>query len=425
MTHSDNSRRDLLGVGAGLVLAGLTLPAAAQQPPRALPSSGRQMLSTASFGAVGDGAVDDSASLQAALDAAFAPGGPGFLLIPPGTYKVSRTLRVASIEGQRGDLGHNHGISAHGARLVSIIADGSNVLEFVSRSTVRFLLIEGLDILGGGHEGNGIHLECEYKEHYLYNFCLRDVTVQGCGGDGCLMIGNVFEGQVTNCYFRDNKRNGATFGHGARAGILSAIHVFCCVFGQNGQHGAAMINGCYDVAFHGCYFLLNGKYGLVAENGCTLLSNCGFENNHEKASSFAEGGAGMALQGFGTLIGCTAYSMFKQTRMLQAYVVGQLVVIGCAGSGDGAAKAAGLARIGGEKRARATIMGSNGAIEYIQGFEALEIGADGAGVRFGSDWRSPNLPRMGDYRLWIDQQGRLRLKKGMPTSEGDGAPVGA
>jgi hypothetical protein len=424
MTHSDNRRRDLLGVGAGLALAGLTRPAAAQQPPPVRPP-GRQMLSTAAFGAVGDGATDDSASLQTALDAAFAPGGPGFLLIPPGTYKVSRTLRVASLEGERGDLTRHHGISAHGARLVSTIADGSNVLEFISRSTVRFLLIEGLDILGGGREGNGLHLECEYKEHYLYNLCLRDVVVQGCGGDGCLMIGNVFEGQVINSYFRDNKRNGATFGHGARAGILSAIHVFGCVFGQNGQHGAAMINGCYDVAFHGCYFLLNGKYGLVGENGCTLLSNCGFENNHEKAPSFAEGGAGMALQGFGTLIGCTAYSMFQQTRLLQAYVVGQLVMIGCGGSGDGAAKGAGLARIGGEKGARATIMGGSGAVEYIQGFEALEIAAGGAGVQFGSDWRSPNLARLGEYRLWIDQQGRLRLKKGTPTSDADGAPVGA
>jgi hypothetical protein len=425
MTHSDNGRRGVLGIGAGLALAGLALPAAAQQQPRTLPPPGRQMLSTASFGAVGDAVADDSAALQAALDAAFAPSGPGFLLIPPGTYRISRTLRVTSLEGQRGDVGRNHGISAHGAQLLSTITDGSNILEFNSRSTVRFLLIEGLDILGGGREGNGLHLTCEYKEHYLYNFCLRDVAVQACGGDGCVMIGNVFEGQIINSYFRDNGRNGVTFGHGARAGILSAIHVFGCVFGQNGQHGVAMINGCYDVAFHGCYFLLNGKYGLVAENGCTLLSDCGFENNHEKAASFAEGGAGMALQGFGTLIGCTSYSIFKQTRLLQVHVVNQLVMIGCHGSGDAAAKGAGLARIGGEKRARATIMGSSGAVEYIQGFEALEIGIDGAGVRFGSDWKSSNLPRLGEYRMWVDQQGRLRLKKGIPTSDGDGAPVGA
>lgn len=417
-------RREWLA-GAGLALSALPVAALAQQPmPRQQPAP-RQMLSAASFGATGDGTADDTAALQAALDAAFASGGPGFLMIPPGTYRVSRTLRIHTQSGERGHLTRNNGISGHGARLLSTIQSGGNVLEFISNATVRFLLIEGLDILGSGREGDGIHLECEHKEHFLYNLCLRDVTVQACGGDGCRMLGNVFEGQLINCYFRDNKRNGVTLGHGMRAGILSAIHAFGCVFGQNGQYGVAMVNGCYDVGFHGCYFLLNGKYGLVAENGCTLLSNCGFENNHESAASFEKGDAGIMLQGFATLISCTAYSMFKQQRLLRAYVVGQLVMIGCSGSGDARAKGAGLARIGGEKNARATIIGASGAIEYINGFEALEIGGAAGGISFGAGWNSANQARLGDYRLWIDQRGRLRLKKGAPSSDEDGTPVGA
>jgi len=422
MMPVDPRRRGLLGVGAGLALAGLPMAATAQQPPR---PPDRAMLSAASFGARGDGTTDDTAALQAALDAAFAPAGPGFLVIPPGTYRVTRTLRVATLRGEKGNIGRSHGILAHGARLNSTIADGSNVFEFISHSTVRFLLIEGLDILGTGREGHGVLLECESKEHYLYNFCLRDVTVQGCGGDGCRMMGNVFEGQVINTYLRDNKKNGMTLGHGARAGILSAIHVFGCVFGQNGNVGVAMINGCYDAAFHGCYFLLNAKHGLVASNGCTLLSNCGFENNHESASGFDKGDAGIWLQGFGTLIGCTAYSMFNQTRLIEAYVVGQLVMIGCAGSGDARASRAGLARIGGEKRGRATIVAPSGAVEYAKGFEGLELSAPGGGVRFGSHWQSPNLAQLGDYRLWIDGKGRLRFKNGAPTSDEDGSAVGA
>lgn len=385
------------------------------------------MLSASSFGAKGDGASDDSAALQAALDAAFAPEGPGFLTLPPGTYRVARTLRIGPPAGERGDLTRRHGIVANGARLLSAIADGSNVLEFISRSTQRFFTIEGLDILGNGREGHGLLIECEHKEHFLYNFGLHDIAIQGCGGDGARLIGNVFEGQIINCYFRDNRKNGATFGHGARAGILSSIHVFGSVFGQNGQYGAAMINGCYDVGYHGCYFLLNGKHGLMARNGCTLLSNCGFENNHESARDFASGGAGIWLQNFGALIGCTGYSMFKQTRLIQAYVVNHFVMIGCVGTGDAAAKGANLALLSGERRksARAVVMACQGEVEYKDGFEALEIGGKDGGVRFGADWRSPNLAQLGDYRLWVDRKGKLRMKAGAPASDEDGGVVGS
>jgi hypothetical protein len=420
---TDDRRRALLGLGAGAALAALPAIARAQQKQQG-PAPGRQMLSAASFGARGDNTTDDTVALQAALDSAFAPDGPGFLLIPPGTYRISRPLRLSPPEGERGDITRHFGILAHGARLQSAIADGGNVMELVCRSTVRFFTLEGLDILGGGKEGHGVYIECEYKEHYFYNFCLRDIVVQGVGGDGLRLIGNVFEGQLINVYLRDNKRNGASFAHGSRAGILSAIHVFGSVFGQNAQYGAAMVHGCYDVAFHGCYFLLNGKEGLVAENGCTLLSNCGFENNHESAPDFAHGGSGIYLQNFGTLVGCTAYSMFKQRRLIQAYVVSQFTMIGCTGSGDAQAREAGLALIGGEKKARATIIAPSGKVEYLNGFEGLEISADGSGgVRFGSHWQSPNLAQLGPYRLWIDQKGKLRLKNGTPTSDEDGSTV--
>lgn len=422
MNPDDARRRSMLGLGAG-VLAALPIAAMAADPPKT--PIARVMLSAARFGARGDGATDDSVALQAALDAAFAPEGPGFLEIPPGTYKVTRTLRVAPPAGQRGDITRHHGILAHGARLRSAITDGGDVLAFDCQSTQRFLLIEGLDIQGGGREGTGLSLQCESKEHYLYNFCLRDIVVQGCGGDGARLMGDIFEGQIINSYFRDNRKNGVTFGHGRRAGILSAIHVFGCVFGQNLRYGVEMVNGCYDVAYHGCYFLLNGRHGLVAANGCTLLSNCGFENNHEAAENFAAGGPGIWLQSFGTLIGCTAYSMFKQNRLIEAYVVDQFTMIGCSGSGDGKASGAGLALIGGERKGRATIISPSGAVEYKKGFEALEISTGTGGIRFGSNWQSPNLARLGDHRLWVDGKGRLRLKKGAPTSDEDGATVGS
>jgi hypothetical protein len=413
-------RRTLLG-GVGFALGAMTSAQAA--PP--LHESEGQSLSARSFGATGDGRTDDTAALQAALDATFASGAARMLVIPPGSYRVTRTLRVAPPPGAAGNLGRRSGIAANGAHLVSTIADGGNVLEFVGRSTIRFVLIEGLDILGSGREGHGISIEADRNDIYFYNFCLRDVVVQNCGGDGCRLIGNVFEGQIINTYLRKNGGNGLTLGHGKNGGILSAIHVFGCVFGDNGRHGAAMINNCYDAAFHGCYFLLNGQFGLAAENGCTLLSNCGFENNHTAAKSFAEGGdAGIYLASFGTLVGCTAYSVFNQTGLLRAAVTSRLVLIGCAGSGDGNAKGAGLAKLGGDHAADVTVIGCTGAVEYA-GVDGVELGGPHGGLGVAAHWQSPNLMRLGDYRLWVDAQGRLRLKKGTPTADDDGTPVGA
>jgi hypothetical protein len=405
-----------------LALAGIgSLAAMPRAMAQGAPPANARTVSLASFGAKGDGQSDDSAALQRALDETFKGNDGNFLVIPPGTYRVDRTLRISP----QHHVTRATGIQAYGARLRSTIADGGNVLEVMGRSTFRFLQINGLEIAGTGKEGAGLLLECQEGGKYLYNFSLRDLVIQNCGGDGCRLLGNVFEGQLYNCYMRNNKANGITFGHGNRSGILSAIHVMASVFGENSAEGAAMINNCYDVGFHGCYFLLNGRYGLVAGNGCTLLSHCGFENNHQSAADFRGGGAGLKLNNFGTLIGCTAYSMFKQQALLDAFIVRRLVMVGCTGSGGGAAKEAYLARVRGQNKAQAVALGCTGAIRTEGGFEVLDIGSDErGGARFSDRWDGRNRLQLGEYVLWVDDSGTLRTKKGPPQSDRDGQPVG-
>jgi hypothetical protein len=417
-------RRHLLMAGAGLAAAAMPSALAARQRLAGPDPARRRMLSAADFGASGDGETDDTKALQAALDATFNDERGYFLVIPPGEYRITRPLRIA-IEGKpRANLTRMAGITAYGARLLSDVNDGQSVVEIVSRAVVRYLLIEGLSIQGGGREGHGLSFDCNVDGSYLYNSCLRDVVVQGCGGNGLSMVGNVFESQIFNSYFRDNKGHGALFSHGPKGGVLSALHVFGCVFGQNGDVGVALARGAADVSFHGCYFLLNGKYGLSAPNGCTHLSNCGFENNHQSAADFQHGDAGIRIQVFGTLIGCTAYSIYKQTHLVRAFITNQLVMIGCIASGGGGARGAKLAKLQGNRKGKATLIGCQGAIDREGGIDVADLTRDGAGDSFGSAWNSHNLPRLGDYRLWVDARGRLRLKKGAPASDQDGAVVG-
>lgn len=377
-------------------------------------------LSATDFKVAGDGRTDDTDALQAALDALARSRRVKMLRIPPGDYVVTRPLRL--------DLRHKRidgiwGISAYGARIRSRIDDGQDVLTVDSTHVVRYFLIEGLAIRGTGKEGHGLHLHCDGHRHYLYNAALRDVVVENCGGDGCRMIGNIFESQIINSYFRDNRGNGMTLGHGTDGGVLSALHVFGCVFGGNRKHGVVTIREANDISFTGCYFLLNGEYGLVASNGCVLLAHSGFENNHERAKSFDAGNAGMRINVFGTLIGCTAYSIHNQTHLVSGYVTNNLVLIGCTGSGGGRARRAQLASLDGAKGAEVTVIGSRGKIATRGGVVLTEIGRRGARAGFGSNWNSDDLVRLGDYRLWVDGDGELRIKQGTPTSDKDGRPV--
>jgi hypothetical protein len=38
------------------------------------------------------------------------------------------------------------------------------------------------------------------------------------------------------------------------------------------------------------------------------------------------------------------------------------------------------------------------------------------------EWTDP--ARLGNYYLWVDGSGKLRIKSGVPTSDGDGTVVG-
>ncbi|MEQ8396053.1 glycosyl hydrolase family 28-related protein [Thalassobaculum sp.] len=420
---TDLHRRGLL---AGTVGAGFGLASAA-----AMAQSGSDhrrylagtTLDATDYGAVGDGKVDDTDALQRVLDDAVGRRNGGLIVIPPGRYRITRTLRVETPGKPKGNVTHGCIIRAYGARLVSAIDEPEPVLEFVSNSVVRFLTIEGLEIQGSGRDGHGLVFTCVARGRYIYNFCLRDVIVQRCGGDGCRMTGNIFEGQIFNSYFRDNRLNGATFSHGPENTVLSAVHVFGCVFGGNGVHGVEMIEGAEDIGFQGCYFLENGKFGLSASHGCTLLSHCGFENNHERAASFSEGDAGIYLMVKGTLVGCTAYSIRRQTHLIRSYVTQNLVMVGCTGSGDGKADGAGLARLSGG-HGHAVLLGTQGTVRNEGGVTIADAGRAAAG-RFPSNWDAPDLARLGSYRLWVDNDGSLRIKKGKPTSDRDGNPVGA
>lgn len=407
------ARRSLFAGGA----AAFALPQNAGQPAAAAP------INATEFGLVGDGVADETETLQAVLEAAFDRGGQARLIrIPAGRYRVTGPLYLKTASRPEGNITQPAGLLADGATIVSDFEGDAPVLTLEVEATLRFVRIEGLAVRGNGGEGAGIRISCQKRGTYFYNFSFRDCIVENCGGSGLELIGNIFEGQISNCYFRDNRRHGAYFAHGAEDTVFSAVHCFGCVFGGNNDIGLLLKHGATDVSCYGCYFLLNGSFGLSADHGISLLSHCGFENNHQDASRFDGGDYGIRLFIGGTLVGCTAYSIYNQNGLIRAYITNQLTMVGCQGAGSGDAASAGLADLDGDDGA-ATLIGCHGKVRYGNGIAVNKIGRTGLSV--GGDWDSPNQLRLGRYRLWVDSDGQLRMANGRPDDDKDGTVVGS
>lgn len=83
---------------AGLGLLALSSPARAEpKPPDTENPDGSPVLTPQQFGAVGDGVADDTAAIQAAIDAARKQQHK-IVVLPPGQYKVTSTLVVGDYE---------------------------------------------------------------------------------------------------------------------------------------------------------------------------------------------------------------------------------------------------------------------------------------------------------------------------------------
>ena len=142
--HGRTRRRKFLTwAAAAPALAGLTGPAVA-----AVPKSASRVLDAKAYGAAGDGKTDDTAALQAAIDAARAAGG-GTVVIPPGTYRTG-TLAIDSRVHLEGS-----GIEA----TVLKLRDGAND---------DLLRTHNYAALAGSNRPTG-----------PFNFSVRDLTLDG------------------------------------------------------------------------------------------------------------------------------------------------------------------------------------------------------------------------------------------------------
>jgi hypothetical protein len=356
-------RRNLLGAGALVAAAGLagTAKAATTAAPKTTPT-------VFDFGAAGDGVSDDSAAFGVALQWASSNG--RVVLVPGYDYAIGSTIKWQSQE----NVGNTWGLQCQGARLVSKIGDGSDILQMICNHTVRyFQLTGGLKINGNGSDMHGVHIYCPGQTIFFYNFLIDSLSVEGVGGHGLLLEGDVFESTVQNSYFQDCKQNGATFAN-AQNGVLSAMNVVNCFFNQNGKYGLACVNsdadygGPSDVRVYGGYCRQNGSYGFYYNNGtgAGCIQQVGFENNCTSLQPGDPNGAHVYGLVTMNMRDCSGYNMFGgATYLLRGWFMGTTRLVNC-GQGAGGQMAdtgaSRLVQVNGNANGYVSMQGCSGGV---------------------------------------------------------------
>lgn len=226
-----------------------------------------------SFGAVGDGTTNDTAAIQAAINAIVATGKGGLLYFPPGTYKITATLVVnASFVSIT-----SNGATIDASTMTSGVAmqiTGTVFLPYKQSTTV----IEGFKLIGNGQGGTvtGIRFHTvggggEGSSHIR----VSNINVSNFGigldyGDRAYAI-NHFGNDVYNCGVCINQNSGIIDG-GERISFFG-----CTVF--NSPVAVKVKGDASDFMFNSCSFDYNNVQ-LDVYQSRVFLTNCHIEGDN-------------------------------------------------------------------------------------------------------------------------------------------------
>ncbi len=188
-----------------------------------LADKGGQVFNVKAYGAKGDGATDDTAAIQAAIDAAGLVQGTVYL--PPGTYDISSTLEWPSSGSDpvkmlgAGDSPGTTGTYASGPQtVIKATAAMSFMLDVRdNHSHVEKVALDGNNLASGGL---WLHTLVSYSAGHASNEELVDVSVQHLTSTGTgLDLGSTDALQgCSDCYFWQV----GLFGNGGGTGIKIA-----------------------------------------------------------------------------------------------------------------------------------------------------------------------------------------------------------
>lgn len=192
---------------------------------RTVDSKLKDVVSVKDFGAVGDGVTDDTAAIQAAVNAATISC--GYVYLPAGTYKISSTIEVQATAASS-----NHYCSFAGdgpsKSVISVAMSSGAAISYTQSATNRFHLypiVSGIAFIQSGTAGTSIGVRINATYGGLVENCL----FSGLGSDAVSLYSRVGDPdlvtlvEVTRCRMLScggwavnidlGEGNGASAGH--------------------------------------------------------------------------------------------------------------------------------------------------------------------------------------------------------------------
>lgn len=272
---------------------------------------GVAVVSHAAYGAVGDGATNDTDAFRRALDSS-----KSAIIVPPGVYMLDDTLVVPS---DRVILGFG---SASRLKLVPNVADGTDILSATGASniTIRDIVLDGNRLAqpSGGHTTclqfsgvddvtltnvqargsliDGLYLhnckrlmvtDCRGFDNGYPGVDASGMNIDTCDGasiNGFMGYGNGYHGlyvsaatnsSFSNVIVHDNTHDGVRAVHAAANCSFTGVQSFA-----NGWRGMMFSEGCYGISITNAQINGNARHGLAGSEIWSLLIVNSFINGN-------------------------------------------------------------------------------------------------------------------------------------------------
>jgi hypothetical protein len=265
------------------------------------------------FGATGNGVTDDTAAIQAAINAVEAAGG-GLVFIPAGVYIISASLNLRANVLVQGEFGGT----------MIEMADNANINGmFVSSGAIPFFGLRDLILNGNrggqsGFPGTSVGLRLAHA-----------TTTPGFGGNSLINSGN----EVNDAYARiENVIIVAVDGDGIQA---SGSVVHCRNIIVIGCHGIGISTSANDAEWWGCTAGGCAEEGWLCFAGSGRYYGCkaffvgtGFNPSNGTYGNYPNGCGFRVTNRFQFFVGCEGQDTDGPAFRLQA-AQGDILLSGC------------------------------------------------------------------------------------------------